>query len=94
MIYFQVLDTPEPLRNLADLIAAQLEFHKRAFEIFSELAPEVEALQVEQEVSRGIFSFSRHKTDSPLHYTSSSRPEMKIVHCGPSATSMCKTNLC
>lgn len=55
MIYFQVLDTPEPLRNLADLIAAQLEFHKKAFEILSELAPEVEALQVEQEVSNGIF---------------------------------------
>lgn len=55
MIYFQVLDTPEPLRNLADLIAAQLEFHKKAFEILSELAPEVEALQIEQEVSRGIF---------------------------------------
>lgn len=55
MIYFQVLDTPEPLRNLADLIAAQLEFHKKAFEILSELAPEVEALQVEQEVSHGIF---------------------------------------
>lgn len=57
MIYIQVLDTPEPLRNLADLIAAQLEFHKKAFEILSELAPEVEALQVEQEVSHGIFLF-------------------------------------
>lgn len=55
MIYFQVLDTPEPLRNIADLIAAQLEFHKKAFEILSELAPEVEALQIEQEVSRSIF---------------------------------------
>lgn len=55
MICFQVLDTPEPLRNLADLIAAQLEFHKKAFEILSELAPEVGALQVEQEVSHGIF---------------------------------------
>lgn len=46
----QVLDTPEPLRNLADLIAAQLEFHKKAYEILSELAPTVDALQVEQEV--------------------------------------------
>ncbi|KAE8350910.1 Bin/amphiphysin/Rvs domain for vesicular trafficking-domain-containing protein [Aspergillus coremiiformis] len=45
-----VLDTPEPLRNLADLIAAQLEFHKRAYEILSELAPVVDGLQVEQEV--------------------------------------------
>lgn len=47
----QVLDTPEPLRNLADLIAAQLEFHKKSYEILSELAPNVDALQVEQEVS-------------------------------------------
>ncbi|QSZ33180.1 hypothetical protein DSL72_002766 [Monilinia vaccinii-corymbosi] len=45
-----VLDTPEPLRNLADLIAAQLEFHKKAYEILSELAPVVDGLQVEQEV--------------------------------------------
>lgn len=46
-----VLDTPEPLRNLADLIAAQLEYHKKAYEILSELAPEVDQLQVEQEAS-------------------------------------------
>lgn len=46
----QVLDTPEPLRNLADLIAAQLEYHKRSYEILSELAPVVDGLQVEQEV--------------------------------------------
>jgi hypothetical protein len=46
-----VLDTPEPLRNLAELIAAQLEFHKKAYEILSELAPVVDQLQVEQEAS-------------------------------------------
>ncbi|MCJ1250337.1 hypothetical protein MMC30_007563 [Trapelia coarctata] len=46
-----VLDTPEPLRNIADLIAAQLEFHKKAYEILSELAPVVDGLQVEQEAS-------------------------------------------
>lgn len=50
LITNQVLDTPEPLRNLADLIAAQLEFHKKAYEILSELAPVVDGLQVEQEV--------------------------------------------
>ncbi|KAI9848872.1 MAG: hypothetical protein M1837_006388 [Sclerophora amabilis] len=46
-----VLDTPEPLRNLADLIAAQLEYHKKAYEILSELAPVVDELQVDQEAS-------------------------------------------
>ncbi|KAG0131125.1 BAR domain-containing family protein [Tuber indicum] len=46
-----VLDTPEPLRNLADLVQAQLEFHKKAYEIYSELAPLIESLQVEQEAS-------------------------------------------
>jgi hypothetical protein len=40
-----VLDTPEPLRNLAELIAAQLEYHKKAYEILSELAPQVDELQ-------------------------------------------------
>lgn len=44
-----VLDTPEPLRNLSELIAAQLEYHKRAYEILAELAPVVDALQEEQE---------------------------------------------
>ncbi|ROW08077.1 hypothetical protein VPNG_06038 [Cytospora leucostoma] len=47
-----VLDTPEPLRNLAELIAAQIEYHKKAYEILSELAPTIEGLQVEQEASR------------------------------------------
>jgi len=46
-----VLDTPEPLRNLAELVAAQLEFHRRAAEILAELAPEIDGLQVEQEAS-------------------------------------------
>ncbi|KAI9736084.1 MAG: hypothetical protein M1818_006260 [Claussenomyces sp. TS43310] len=48
----KVLDTPEPLRNLADLIAAQLEYHKKAYEILAELAPVIDNLQVEQEVRR------------------------------------------
>ena len=47
-----MLDTPEPLRNLAELIAAQLEFHQKAYEIMSEIAPLIDELQVEQEVSR------------------------------------------
>ena len=44
-----VLDTPEPLRNLSELIIAQIEFHKRAHEILVELQPTVEQLQEEQE---------------------------------------------
>ncbi|KAI1172533.1 BAR domain-containing family protein [Nemania sp. FL0916] len=44
-----VLDTPEPLRNLAELIAAQVEYHKKAYEILNELAPSIEALQIQQE---------------------------------------------
>ena len=32
------------------MIAAQLEYHKKAYEILSELAPVVDGLQVEQEV--------------------------------------------
>jgi hypothetical protein len=48
----QVLDTPEPLRNLAELVAAQMEYYKKAYDILSELAPVVEGLQVEQEASQ------------------------------------------
>ncbi|KAK0641624.1 BAR domain-containing family protein [Cercophora newfieldiana] len=54
-----VLDTPEPLRNLAELIAAQMEYHKKAYEILSELAPVIDGLQVEQEASRAA-DFSLH----------------------------------
>jgi len=46
-----VLDTPEPLRNLSELIAAQMEFNKKAYEILAELAPVVDQLQQDQEVS-------------------------------------------
>ncbi|KOS21605.1 Protein GVP36 [Escovopsis weberi] len=46
-----VLDTPEPLRNLYELIAAQMEYHKKAYEILNELAPVIEGLQTEQEAS-------------------------------------------
>ncbi len=37
---------------MAELIAAQMEYHKKAFEILSELAPAIDGLQVEQEASR------------------------------------------
>ncbi|KAL2267624.1 hypothetical protein VTJ83DRAFT_4901 [Remersonia thermophila] len=46
-----VLESPEPLRNLAELVAAQIEFHKKAHEILCELAPIIDGLQVEQEAS-------------------------------------------
>lgn len=44
-----LLDTPEPLRNLSDLVAAQLAYHKAAVEVLSRVAPEIEELQSEQE---------------------------------------------
>lgn len=37
---------------MAELIAAQIEYHKKAYEILSELQPAIEGLQVEQESSR------------------------------------------
>ncbi|KAJ4165364.1 hypothetical protein LMH87_006998 [Akanthomyces muscarius] len=46
-----VLDTPEPLRNLSELVNAQIEYHKKASEILSELAPMIEQLQTEQEAN-------------------------------------------
>lgn len=44
-----VLETPEPLRNLADLVTAQLAFYKEAYESLAELAPEIDEMQVTQE---------------------------------------------
>ncbi|KAK9760553.1 BAR domain-containing protein [Basidiobolus ranarum] len=44
-----VVETPEPLRNLADLVAAQLAYYKKGFELLSEIAPEIDEMQVTQE---------------------------------------------
>lgn len=44
-----ILDTPEPLRNLSDFVAAQLSYHKASVEVLSSLLPEIDELQSEQE---------------------------------------------
>ncbi|KAF9318236.1 hypothetical protein BG000_009938 [Podila horticola] len=44
-----VLETPEPLRNLADMVAAQLAFFKEAQELLAEVSPEIDELHVTQE---------------------------------------------
>lgn len=46
-----VLDTPEPLRNLAELVRAQAEYHARAQEILEEVSKSVGDIQMEQEAS-------------------------------------------
>ena len=74
-----VLDTPEPLRNLADLIAAQLEYHKRAYEILSELAPVVDQLQVEQEVSISFFFLLLRRMRSILGESFTNKSDRQIT---------------
>lgn len=44
-----VLDTPEPLRNLVELAKAQAEYHYRAAEILEDVGKVVSEIQVEQE---------------------------------------------
>ncbi|KAM0712316.1 hypothetical protein Q7P37_011411 [Cladosporium fusiforme] len=44
-----VLDTPEPLRNLSELVRAQAEFHARAAEILEEVSKNIGDIQMEQE---------------------------------------------
>ncbi|EMC96394.1 hypothetical protein BAUCODRAFT_148016 [Baudoinia panamericana UAMH 10762] len=44
-----VLDTPEPLRNLVELAKAQTEFHMRAVEIMEEVTRSIAEVQTEQE---------------------------------------------
>ena len=46
-----VLDTPEPLRNIAELVKAQAEFHARAAEILEEVSRSVDEIQMDQETS-------------------------------------------
>ncbi|ORX62921.1 BAR domain-containing protein [Hesseltinella vesiculosa] len=43
------LENPELLRNLADFVNAQLTFYKEAQNLLSELAPELDEIQVAQE---------------------------------------------
>ncbi|KAJ1934562.1 BAR domain-containing protein [Linderina macrospora] len=44
-----VVESPEPLRYLSELVSAQLEFHKAAASLLSDLAPEIDEIQVTQE---------------------------------------------
>jgi len=46
------LDTPEPVRNLVELVRAQREFHEQAAEILKEVDGEIEGAVGEMEVSR------------------------------------------
>jgi hypothetical protein len=44
-----VVENPEPLKNLADLVAAQLAYFKEAHEALAELSPDIDELQVTNE---------------------------------------------
>jgi len=44
-----VLETPEALRNLSDLVSAQLAFYEEAYKTLADLAPEIDEMQVTQE---------------------------------------------
>jgi hypothetical protein len=66
-----VLDTPEPLRNLAELIAAQVEFHKKAYEILADLQPVIDQLQVDQEVRIPLDAYSRLTDSGQANYRKS-----------------------
>lgn len=46
-----VLDTPEPLRNVAELVKAQVEFHMRAAEILEDVGKSIDEIQMDQETS-------------------------------------------
>ena len=46
-----VLDTPEPLRNLAELVKAQAEYHARAAEILDEVSKSIGDIQMDQEAN-------------------------------------------
>ncbi len=45
----RIVQSPEPLRNLADFVSAQLTYYKASFELLSELSPEIDELTVTNE---------------------------------------------
>lgn len=44
-----VVDSPEPLRNLSDLVTAQMNYHSACFETLKALAPDMEELFATQQ---------------------------------------------
>ncbi|KAJ3120719.1 hypothetical protein HK100_012684 [Physocladia obscura] len=44
-----VIESTEPLKNLAELVAAQAKYYKEAYEAFAALTPEIDELQVTSE---------------------------------------------
>lgn len=44
-----VIDNPEPLRNIAELVAAQMDFYKESYELLADIAPEIDEIQVTHE---------------------------------------------
>ncbi|ORX59311.1 hypothetical protein BCR36DRAFT_579889 [Piromyces finnis] len=44
-----VIESSEPLKNLNSFIEAQLEYHKKCYEILSELSPEINELELNNE---------------------------------------------
>lgn len=46
-----VLDTPEPLRNVVALAKAQAEFHQKAADILEDVAKNLDEIQMEQETA-------------------------------------------
>ena len=48
-VMHNVLDTPEPLHNLSELVRAQAEYHARAAEILEEVSKNIGDIQMEQE---------------------------------------------
>jgi hypothetical protein len=44
-----VVESPEPLRNLSDLVTSQIDFYKEAYELLADISPEIEEIQSNQE---------------------------------------------
>ncbi|KAK9763562.1 BAR domain-containing protein [Basidiobolus ranarum] len=46
-----VVENPEPLRNLSDLVSSQLNFFKEAYELLTDVALDIDEIQVTQEAT-------------------------------------------
>lgn len=65
-----ILDAPEPIRNLSELVTAQLAYHKASVEILSKVLPEIEELHADQQTKHSDLHESVAAWPSMYLYTS------------------------
>ncbi|KAJ3215272.1 hypothetical protein HK099_006441 [Clydaea vesicula] len=61
-----VVESNEPLKNLADLVSAQLKYHKKAYEVLQNLSPDLDELIIQQDINLYQLKYRREFLDLSL----------------------------